>query len=78
MKIRSQCLERGPRSKRRRIAMRGEAPVANDAVRRITKLDRWQVNRLTHALAREGNGWIDGHWRGARYVFTVSPDPEGG
>ena len=57
-------------------AMRGEAPLANAAVRRITKLDRQQVNRLIHELAKEGHVRIDGHGRGARYVFTGSSAPE--
>lgn len=56
-------------------AMRGEPPLANAAIRRITRLDRQQVNRLIHELAEEGRVRIDGHGRGARYVFTGSPDP---
>ncbi len=54
--------------------MRGEAPLANAAVRRITKLDRQQINRLIHELANEGHVRIDGHGRGARYVFTGSQE----
>lgn len=55
-------------------AMRGEAPLANAAIRRMTKLDRQQVNRLIHELADDGQVRIEGHGRGARYVFTGPPN----
>ncbi|MCY3808012.1 MAG: putative DNA binding domain-containing protein [Gemmatimonadetes bacterium] len=54
-------------------AVRGEEPLANAVVRRMTRLDRQQVNRLIHELVEEGGVRIDGHGRGARYVYVGSP-----
>ncbi|MDE0104069.1 MAG: putative DNA binding domain-containing protein [Bryobacterales bacterium] len=51
-------------------AVRGEPPPANADVREITLLDRRRVNRLMHELADEGHVRIEGHGRGARYVYT--------
>jgi DNA-binding MarR family transcriptional regulator len=44
--------------------------IQNAEVRRITHLDRQQVNRLIHELEREGLVRIEGHGRGARYFFV--------
>ena len=33
-------------------------------------MNRQQVNRLIHDLADEGHIRIEGHGRGARYVYT--------
>lgn len=54
-------------------AVRGEEPLANAVVRRMTRLDRQQVNRLIHELVEEGGVRIDGHGRGARYVYVGPP-----
>jgi len=56
----------------RRRAMSGQEPLANAAVRRMTHLDRQQVNRLIHELVAEGQVRIVGHGRGARYMYTGS------
>jgi ATP-dependent DNA helicase RecG len=53
-----------------RRAHRGEGPMSNAEVRRITALDRKQVNRLIHELGKEGQVRIAGHGRGARYIYT--------
>ena len=53
-----------------RRAHRGEGPMSNAEVRRITALDRKQVNRLIHELGKEGQVHIAGHGRGARYIYT--------
>lgn len=50
---------------------RAEAPgLSNADVRRLTGLDRGQVNRLIHELEPHGVR-IEGHGRGARYVVRV-------
>ncbi|MDE2796621.1 MAG: hypothetical protein OXL34_17535 [Gemmatimonadota bacterium] len=54
----------------RRRAMSGREPLANAAVRRMTHLDRQQVNRLIHELVAGGQVRIVGHGRGARYMYT--------
>ena len=54
-------------------ALRGEEPLANAAVRRMTRLNRQQVNRLVHELVDEGSVRIEGHGRGARYVDVGPP-----
>lgn len=54
-------------------AERGEEPLANAVVRRMTRLDRQQVNRLIHELVEEGDVRIEGHGRGARYVYVGPP-----
>ena len=54
-------------------AVRGEEPLANAVVRRMTRLDRQQVNGLIHELVEEGGVRVDGHGRGARYVYVGSP-----
>lgn len=51
-------------------AVRGEDPLANAVVRRMTRLDRQQVNRLIHEFVEEGFVRIDGHGRGARYLYV--------
>ena len=51
-------------------AVRGEEPLANAVVRGMTHLDRQQVNRLIHELVEEGFVRIDGHGRGARYLYV--------
>ena len=51
-------------------AVRGEEPLANAVVRGMTHLDRQQVNRLIHELVEEGGVRIEGHGRGARYVYV--------
>jgi ATP-dependent DNA helicase RecG len=60
----------------RQRALRGEEPMTNADVRRITALDRKQVNRLIHELEREGHVRMHGHGRGARYLY-VGPLDEG-
>ena len=51
-------------------AERGEPGLQNAEVRRITHLDRQQVNRLIHELEKEGQVRIEGHGRGARYRYV--------
>ena len=58
----------------RRRMSRGEPPLANVDVRKITLMNRQQVNRLIHDLAEEGHARIEGHGRGARYVYMGSLD----
>jgi len=53
----------------KRRAEKGMPGIQNAEVRRITHLDRQQVNRLIHELEGEGNVQIEGHGRGARYFF---------
>lgn len=53
----------------KRRAEKGGPGIQNAEVRRITHLDRQQVNRLIHELEEEGHVRIDGHGRGARYFF---------
>ena len=55
-------------------AHRGEPPLANADVREIVLLDRQQVNRLIHELADDGHLRIEGHGRGARYVYVGPPE----
>ena len=50
-------------------AERGEPGLQNAEVRRITHLDRQQVNRLIHELEKEGQVRMEGHGRGARYRY---------
>ena len=57
-------------------AERGEEPLANADVRRMTRLDRQRVNRLVHELVDDGRARIDGHGRGARYVYLGPPAGE--
>lgn len=47
--------------------------LANAVVRRMTRLDRQQVNRLIHELAEEGGVRIDGHGRGALHAYVGPP-----
>ena len=60
----------------RRRARQGDTALANADVRRITALDRKQVNRLIHELADEGGVRIEGHGRAAKYVLTESSERE--
>jgi ATP-dependent DNA helicase RecG len=53
----------------KRRAEKGMPGIQNAEVRRITHLDRQQVNRLIHELEGEANVQIKGHGRGARYFF---------
>lgn len=53
----------------RRHAARGEPPLVNSDVRRITGLDRHQVYRLIHEFVTEGRIRIDGHGRAAEYIY---------
>ena len=46
-----------------------EEPLTNADVRRLTKLDRYQVIRLIRELVAEGHVRIEGQGRGARYVY---------
>jgi len=55
----------------RQRAARGEPPMTNADVRRITALDRKQVNRLIHELEDEGAVRMEGHGRGARYTIAA-------
>ena len=48
----------------------GGSGLSNAEVRRITALDRKQVNRLIHELGKEGQVRIAGYGRGARYIYT--------
>jgi ATP-dependent DNA helicase RecG len=48
----------------------GEPPLVNADVRRLTNLDRKQVNRLIHELEDEGHVRMEGHGRGARYILA--------
>ena len=54
----------------RQRAKRGDDPLANADVRRMTRFNRHEVLRLVSELVAEGQVDIDGHGRGARYVFT--------
>lgn len=56
-------------------ASRGEPPLANADVRDVVLLGRQQVNRLIHELVDDGQVRIEGHGRGARYVY-VGPAEE--
>jgi len=49
---------------------RGDSPFTNAEVRTLTRLDRKQVNRLIHELAKDGLARIEGHGRGARYLLV--------
>ena len=68
-----------PDAARRRVlrllrsrAQTGAPGLGNSDVRRLTGLDRLQVNRLIHEL--EPNGVvIEGHGRGAKYVLRGAP-----
>jgi len=39
-------------------------------VRTLTRLDRYQVNRLIHELEAEGEVRMEGHGRSARHVYV--------
>ncbi len=54
----------------RQRAARDEPPLVNADVRRLTTLDRKQVNKLVHELEDEGHVRMEGHGRGARYTPT--------
>lgn len=56
----------------KRTATSGDPPLSNADVRRITGLDRRQVNRLIHRLQEEGKVRIEGHGRAARYAWAPS------
>jgi ATP-dependent DNA helicase RecG len=67
---------RDPEAQRQRVlrmlqerAQQGAPGMTNAEVRRMTGLDRAQVNRLIHELESEGVA-ITGHGRGARYVLA--------
>jgi len=51
-------------------ANRGETGLRNSEVRRITHLDRQQVNRLIHELEEDAQVRMKGHGRGARYWYV--------
>lgn len=58
----------------RRQAARGEDPLVNSDVRRITGFDRHQVYRLIQEFVAEGRILMDGHGRAARYVYQDRPE----
>jgi len=58
-------------------AAKGEAPLANADVRRITGFDRHRVYRLVQQLVAEGAVRIDGHGRAATYVCCEKPATDG-
>lgn len=58
----------------RRRASRGEAPLVNSDVRRITGFDRHQVYRLIREFVDEGRIRIDGHGRAAEYIYRGEPE----
>ncbi len=60
----------------RQRAARGEPPMTNADVRRITALDRKQVNRLIHELEQDGQVRMKGHGRGARYLCAQAGEEE--
>lgn len=60
----------------RRQADRGEAPLVNSDVRRITGFDRHQVYRLIHEFVDEGRLRIDGHGRAAEYIYRDEPEDQ--
>lgn len=53
----------------KRRAERGMPGIKNADIRQITHFNRQQVNRLIHELEKEGHVRIEGHGRGARYLF---------
>ncbi len=58
-------------------AAKGEAPLVNADVRRITGFDRHRVYRLVQQLVAEGAVRIDGHGRAATYVYCEKPATDG-
>lgn len=58
-------------------AAKGEAPLVNADVRRITGFDRHRVYRLVQQLVAEGAVRIDGHGRAATYVHCEKPATDG-
>ena len=56
---------------------RGEPGMTNAEVRKLTYLDRQQVNRLVHELEDEGLVAITGYARGARYEASGPDRPSG-
>ncbi len=60
----------------RRRAVRGQLPLANADIRRITAFDRHRAYRLVRELVDEGQVRLDGYGRAARYRYTGSPEEQ--